>query len=446
MHSSWEKPIAIKSLGFVLLVILMAVVPLCARPVAADFNSGRVIDLYTQKTPFSGKEINQSSDAFQPQELVVFYALVTYNDVPVAGKLVGFQITGPPNIFTNITISGSAPSDLDGIANFSFRIPWPSANPEAIVFGQWFAVATVDIAQQTVVDTLTFQVGWIVELTNIATLDSQLRPETTFSTQDVVVFNLTVKCIALTPRQGAITIDVKDSMSYPIMHIELDNLVFQPGVSYVNASSPIPAYAANGTATVTAAPYTALPENGGVLYSPAISTEIQIVGKVKITRDVAVIGVSPSKRVATSGETIGIIVTVKNKGDLTESFNVTLYYNDTVIGKKLAAELAPSAEEQIPFEWNTTSVAPGNYVLSAVADTVPGEVNTQDNTFVDGVVTIQSVPPVLPFSYLKVFLIFIFIIAVIGSLILLLFLCFIRRRRRKKPAPPRYIVLVHPHV
>jgi hypothetical protein len=446
MHSSWEKANAIKSLGFVLLVILIAAVPLHARPTAADSNSGRALDLYTQKTPFSGKGMNQSSDAFQPQELVVLYALVTYNDVPVASKLVGFQVTGPPNIFTNITISGSAPSDQDGIANFSFRVPWPNANPEAIVFGQWFAVATVDIAQQTVVDTLTFQVGWIVELTNIATLDSQLKPKTTFSTQDVVVLNLTVKSIALTPKQGAITIDVKDSLSYPIMHIELDNLVFPPSVSYVNTSSLIPTYAANGTATVTAAPYTALPENGGVLYSPAISTQIQIMGKLKITRDVAVLAVFPSKTVATSGETIQIIVTVKNKGDLTESFNVTLYFNDTVIGKKLAANLAPSTQEQIPFEWNTTGVTSGNYVLSAVADTLPGEINTQDNAFVDGMVTIQSVPLMLPFLYFEIFLIFIFLVPIIGSLILLLFLYFIRRRRRKRPTPPRYIVLVHPHV
>ena len=84
----------------------------------------RVIDLYTQKVPFDGKGPNQPSDSFQPQELVILYALVTYNDAPVAQKVVSFSVNGPPNPFENITLLRTATSDQNGVANVSFRIPW----------------------------------------------------------------------------------------------------------------------------------------------------------------------------------------------------------------------------------------------------------------------------------------------------------------------------------
>jgi hypothetical protein len=42
------------------------------------------------------------------------------------------------------------------------------------------------------------------------------------------------------------------------------------------------------------------------------------------------------------------------------------------------------------IEWDTTGVPEGNYTLKAVADTVPYEYNTADNTFIDGVVWIMT--------------------------------------------------------
>jgi hypothetical protein len=37
----------------------------------------------------------------------------------------------------------------------------------------------------------------------------------------------------------------------------------------------------------------------------------------------------------------------------------------------------------LTFKWNTTGFAYGNYTVSAVADAVPGEADTTDNTYVD---------------------------------------------------------------
>lgn len=263
-----------------LLLVLVASTLVCIKTVPVEAQSGRVIDVFTQK---GGTGANQSSDMFQPQELVMLHALVTYNDYPVANKLVSFHVNGPQNTFENMTVAGSSTTNESGIAEFSFRIPWPSKNPEKKVFGEWHVVATVDIADQTVVDTLTFQVGWIIKITNIATLNAEWKPQENYLRQSTIVFDLTVENSARTAKTATITIDAQDSASYPIIHIQLDNLVFQPGASHVNASAGIPADASIGKATASAAAYTAPVERGGVLYSPAISTTFEIIPGAPLT-------------------------------------------------------------------------------------------------------------------------------------------------------------------
>ena len=440
MLESARRPRKANIAMLAVLLILAALVVQPARPVAVSAASGRVIDLHTQKAPFDGKGMNQSSDAFEPQESVVLYALVTYNDAPVAQKLVAFQVNGPANPLWNITTVGSASTGQDGIAQFSFRIPWPSDDPEKKIFGKWFAIATVSIADQTVIDTLTFQVGWIIKITNIETLNDQLKPQTRFLRREAIVFNLTVENIALTEKSATITIDVQDATNHPIIHIQKENLVFQPDTTYLTVSSQIPTTATIGQASISAAAYTWPPENGGVLYSPAFSATFEI-----ITRDVAITAVKPSSTFVTSGQTLNITVTANDKGHETESFNVTAYYDNTPIGKILVAGIAPQMQTNIIFEWNTSGIPSGNYVISGVADTVEGEIETADNTYVDGTVTI--VPSLLPFIIPDwIILLFMFVIALIASLILLLFLGYLRRRRRRKPSSRLFTVVAHPHI
>jgi hypothetical protein len=79
-----------------------------------------------------------------------------------------------------------------------------------------------------------------------------------------------------------------------------------------------------------------------------------------------------------------INVTVANQGDYTETFWVTAYAsNDTGSYAINQTQLVlPSATSTVwAFQWNAT-LPYGNYTLSAVADTVPGETNTTDNTSV----------------------------------------------------------------
>ncbi|MEM1540875.1 MAG: hypothetical protein QXJ07_05805, partial [Candidatus Bathyarchaeia archaeon] len=237
------------------------------------YGEGGKIDLFTNKVPFDGRGINQRSDAFQPQELVMLYARVTYNDGPIANWLVAFQVLNPLNKTVAICANST---DEDGIATFSFRVPWPSDGAEHEVFGDWMVVATTSIAGKVFMDTLTFRVGWIIQITKIKTLNAQFSPQIGFLRGETVVLNLTVRNIALTGKSAVIIVDIFDVIGSPIIHTVYEGkpVVFQPGESAVQIVSKIPESAAVGNATVFAVAYTLLPEYGGVPYSPPFSSHL----------------------------------------------------------------------------------------------------------------------------------------------------------------------------
>jgi len=125
----------------------------------ARASSGGAIDLFTQKIP-DGRGINQSSGVFQPQEEVVLYALVTYDGVPVQSKTVSFEVI-PPNPIPGFPLIRISFTNAGGIATIIFLLP---GVPLEEILGTWFALAAVDIAEERVVDSLTFQVCMIEQV------------------------------------------------------------------------------------------------------------------------------------------------------------------------------------------------------------------------------------------------------------------------------------------
>ena len=101
--------------------------------------------------------------------------------------------------------------------------------------------------------------------------------------------------------------------------------------------------------------------------------------------DVAITDVTASKSVVVQNLTLSINVTVENigKGNFTESFNVTLYANTTIIGNMSVTNLQPLTTRTLALSWNTTGVAKGNYCVSATA-VLPIDNNPDDNTYTDG--------------------------------------------------------------
>jgi hypothetical protein len=107
--------------------------------------------------------------------------------------------------------------------------------------------------------------------------------------------------------------------------------------------------------------------------------------------DVAVTNVTTSKTGCTPFETVGqgyslkIYTTVENQGPATETFNVTVYANATEIGTQ-EVTLTSGNSTTLTFTWDTTGFAKGNYTINAYAWPIPGETDTADNTYVDGII------------------------------------------------------------
>jgi sorbitol-specific phosphotransferase system component IIC len=114
---------------------------------------------------------------------------------------------------------------------------------------------------------------------------------------------------------------------------------------------------------------------------------------INIIIQIAVTSVVPSTSWVFQGYVENINVTVANLGNISETFNVTAYYNSTAIGTDTVTNLAPGANSTFTFAWDTTGVSLGNYTISGVASIVPYEMyfNTAENTYVDGVVTVYPI-------------------------------------------------------
>jgi hypothetical protein len=414
----------------------------------------RAIDLYTQKEPYNGKGPNQPSDAFAPQEEVILYAYVTYRDDPVPGKIVAFEVHGPLN---GVFLTQTATTNAEGIATVSFRITWPNGYSKDEIFGMWTVVAVVDIAEVAVKDTLSFMVGWIIELIKVETVNVNNIPKFTFGKNEQMCFRLTVKNIAMTEKIATLILDVYDNLSIPFGQITLKDKTIMPGITTLFIEDLIvPEWVSLGLGVVYANAYTMLPSLGGVPWCPQVSATFSI---VKYMHDVAVISVVPSTNEAFPCQRINVSVVVRNNGDATESFNVNAYYDSALIGTLAVLNLPPKTDKNLTFIWCTCCVSPGNYTLSAVADTVPGEVNIENNRFVDGIVQIKPLPtppPPTPAECIipRWLLAFLFLIAVLIVITLTLLAIFIllwlkekrKERRDEKPLviAPAKSVEIHP--
>jgi hypothetical protein len=110
--------------------------------------------------------------------------------------------------------------------------------------------------------------------------------------------------------------------------------------------------------------------------------------------DVAVESVIPSKSSGIiPGEVVTINVNASNPGDFTESFDVTLTYNSTVIGTINVTGLGIGDSKNLAFSWDTSSVPEGTYTLKACADVVQGEIIVDNNCKETTVQIISNRPP-----------------------------------------------------
>jgi len=100
-------------------------------------------------------------------------------------------------------------------------------------------------------------------------------------------------------------------------------------------------------------------------------------------RDVAVTGMEAPKGIPTDS-VVRINVTAENQGEVSETFDVTLYYDSTPIETKSFVDMPGGGLEVVQFVWDTFGVPIGEYTMKATATEVPGEVDLNDNTYTFG--------------------------------------------------------------
>ena len=98
-----------------------------------------------------------------------------------------------------------------------------------------------------------------------------------------------------------------------------------------------------------------------------------------VLHDISITQIEVSPTTVYIGEIVEINVSVLNEGNVQEVFNVTVYVNSTFIGLE-SVLLDSNASTVLIFSWDTQGYTKGDYLISATANIVPGEVDTTDNT------------------------------------------------------------------
>jgi hypothetical protein len=383
-----------KKLAVTLAMIAILSFTLLNMKFAHSSDAGGKIDLFTQKEPYSGKGPNMPSDVFGPQELVVLYALVTYYEMPIQNLLVAFYVQAP----NNASFSLSQRTNASGVATINFTLPWPCINGSE-VFGEWYAFVNALVEGRLLQDSLTFRVGWVVELISVRTIDENLTYRSNFGIGGDVGLEITLRSIAMSVKKATFEIVVQDESNVPFNHLEIPTFEVQPNekLIYLYGVLNIPKWARVGNATVLVSALTAPANQSGVPYCPAISTKFYIMRHTPLTitfHDVAVVDVVPSAKSVEVGQIVNISAIIQNEGTENESFHVSAYYNDSLI-ETLSTTLAPYSWTTLNFTFNTATVVPANYTIKVSIPPLINEADLTDNILVDGVIEVKSKLPML---------------------------------------------------
>jgi len=158
-----------------------------------------------------------------------------------------------------------------------------------------------------------------------------------------------------------------------------------------------------------------------------------------IVHDIGIIELYADQNEVKVGKNVTIKMIVVNLGSSPESFNITIYYDSKEAGTISIISLGPSTAEEVIFYWDTQGVVPGTYTLSANTTVVEGEVDIENNRFVDGNITIK---PIFEVSFLMLIAPFLIGLAII---LLLIFLYYIIRKKVAR-SPQQLIIIGRPRL
>jgi parallel beta-helix repeat protein len=103
--------------------------------------------------------------------------------------------------------------------------------------------------------------------------------------------------------------------------------------------------------------------------------------------DVGVTETIPSKTAVGQNYSLNTTVKILNYGVNTETFNVTVRFNTTIL-QTGTITLTSRNSTAITFTWNTIGWTKGNYTITTHVTPIPGETCTSDNTYLYGFVAV----------------------------------------------------------
>lgn len=108
-----------------------------------------------------------------------------------------------------------------------------------------------------------------------------------------------------------------------------------------------------------------------------------------LLHDIAIIGIIVNVEHVYKGDSFNITIIIQNQGNFAESFHIILYANSTIIENITIINLPPSNALNLTAEWNTENATLGNYFIQGYITAVPGEIDTNDNVYIDGKIEIR---------------------------------------------------------
>jgi len=195
------------------------------------------------------------------------------------------------------------------------------------------------------------------------------------------------------------TADFMYAPTYPVVN---QSVLFDASISY-DSDGIVAAYTWNfgdGNITTTENPSIrhvfrnasmydvtlTITDNDGL--TETITRQITVYTTVVSVHDIAIINIKPEFSWVYQGQPLNITVAVANEGTDVETFNVTLYYDNTEMETFTIFNLFPGRNLTLTFTWNTTNLYPTQYNISAVANIMPEETDINDNSLIYGTITV----------------------------------------------------------
>lgn len=366
--------------------------------VAHSAGYGGNLDLFTGKEPNDGRGPNMPSDSYGPEESVILYALVTYDNAPIRSVPVAFHVVLP----SNASFSLSTLTNATGIAATSLTILMPPVDAnESDIFGEWSVAANAVVNSTPIQDTLTFRVDWIVKLLSVKTIDEELGYRTSFGRGGDVGLEVVLRSIALTVKTATIAIVIQDVFNAPVSYTEIDDFKLQPNekLVYVYFKLRIPSWVIPGNSTIYVSALTSPASSSGVPYCPSISTHFSVSPYEPVLldfHDVTVVNVVSSTPSVERGQPLAASILVGNEGTTTESFNVSVYFGNTLVNTQQVTDLPSHSGWSFDLNIDTSSSDIGNYTISASIPILANEADTTDNLFISTPIEIRPyTPPII---------------------------------------------------